>query len=505
MADHDGAIWLDLCDEQWHTVEISQEGWQIFDGKPPVKFIRSRGMLALPEPVTGGSLDDLKPFLNVRDNDDFVLMVSWLMACLKPSGPYPILCLYGEQGSAKSTAGKLLRSLVDPNAAPLRAEPRENRDLAIAASNAWLLCFDNISYIRPWLSDAFCRLSTGGGFATRELFSNGEETIFDSQRPISLNGIEDIATRADLLDRAMTIVLPAIPEKKRQPESQLWLAFEQAQPRILGALLNAVSTGLKNQLNTKLEYTPRMADFAVWVSACEPALDWPRGTFMAAYRQNRATANTTAIEANIIGLTILSFMENKPSWSGTMKELLVELEIVADEKTKNAKSWPTSPRKLSGYLRRIMPNLRNEGINITIPGHTKRGTIVVLEKIGTTPSPSSLPSPEFDNSLCKKELDADKAGDDSCDGLFAPETSSPTSSPLNVCNNKQFDEGDEGDGINPAFTKGDVQGIRSPADLPESCREEYEERLAILEIDGGLSPEHAEAQAFAEVLVRING
>jgi len=173
LAEHDGAIWLDLCNENWNTVQIYPDGWQIFDTKPPVKFIRSQGMLSLPEPISGGTLADLKPFLNVRENDDFVLMVSWLLACLKPSGPYPILCLSGEQGSAKSTACRILRNLVDPNAAPLRAGPREDRDLAIAASNAWLLCYDNISYIQPWLSDAFCRLSTGGGFATRELFTNG--------------------------------------------------------------------------------------------------------------------------------------------------------------------------------------------------------------------------------------------------------------------------------------------------------------------------------------------
>ncbi len=129
-----------------------------------------------------------------------------------------MLVLHGEQGSAKSTLVRILRALIDPNTAALRAAPRDERDLVIAARNSWCLALDNLSHLPDWLSDALCRLATGSGFATRELYTDAEETIFAAQRPIVLNGIEELATRGDLLDRALLLYLPAIPEAQRHDE-----------------------------------------------------------------------------------------------------------------------------------------------------------------------------------------------------------------------------------------------------------------------------------------------
>src|SRR5262249_51569316 len=199
---YDGRLYLDLADAQWRAVEIDRDGWRIVD-RPPIAFRRAAGMQALPEPVHGGSIDELRGFLNVngdnRDNangnnkdSDFVLAVSFILAALRDRGPYPVLCLAGEHGSAKSTFTAVLRRLIDPNSAPLRALSREDRDLFIAANNAHLLAFDNISHLPDWTSDTLCRLATGGGFATRQLYSDLDEALFDAMRPIILNGIEDI-------------------------------------------------------------------------------------------------------------------------------------------------------------------------------------------------------------------------------------------------------------------------------------------------------------------------
>ncbi len=105
----------------------------------------------------------------------------------------------------------MLRALVDPNAAAIRSEPRDTRDLIIAATNGWVVALDNLSHVSPSLSDDLCRLATGGGFATRELYTDGEETIFDAQRPIILNGIEEVATRGDLLSRTIVVRLRTLP------------------------------------------------------------------------------------------------------------------------------------------------------------------------------------------------------------------------------------------------------------------------------------------------------
>ena len=147
---------------------------------------------------------------------DFVLVVAWALACLRNRGPYPVIVLSGEQGSAKSTFSAILRALLDPNTAPLRALPREDRDLFIAASNGHVLTFDNVSGLPAWISDTLCRLATGGGFAVRQLYTDQDEVLFDAARPVILNGIEDIVTRPDLADRAVFLTLEPIPEERRR-------------------------------------------------------------------------------------------------------------------------------------------------------------------------------------------------------------------------------------------------------------------------------------------------
>jgi hypothetical protein len=233
-------------------VEIDAQGWRVIDN-PPVRFRRAAGMRPLPVP---------KP----RSDADFVLVVAWAIAVLRNHGPYPVIVLSGEQGSAKSTFSAILRALLDPNTARLRALPREDRDLFIAASNGHVLAFDNVSGLPAWISDTLCRLATGGGFAMRQLYTDQDEILFDAARPVILNSIEDIVTRPDLADRAIFLTLEPIPEERRRPEAELWADFEAERPRILGVLLDAVMQGLRRLPETRLEKLPRMADFALWAT-----------------------------------------------------------------------------------------------------------------------------------------------------------------------------------------------------------------------------------------------
>jgi hypothetical protein len=359
VAEADGALLLDLADAAWRAVEVTPSGWRVL-ADPPVRFRRTGATRVLPEPLPGGSLGLLRDFLNV-DDDGFVLAVAWLLAALRPQGPYPILALNGEQGSAKSTASTILRTILDPSAAPLRSLPRDERDLLVAASHARVVAFDNLSGLADWASDALCRLATGGGLATRKLYSDDEEHVLEVMRPVILNGIGQGVGRPDLLDRSLIVTLPAIPDEARRTEAELWAAFREAHPQILGALLTAVSTGLKNLDAVRLERLPRMADFAKWVTACEPAL-WAPGTFMKVYDRNRALAVETALDDDPMALAMRAFMATRATWEGSSSDWLNALAEVAGDATARRNDWPKNARSCSVRLRRLAPALKHVGI-----------------------------------------------------------------------------------------------------------------------------------------------
>jgi hypothetical protein len=392
-------------------------------------------MQPLPVPLPGGSVDTLRSFLNVQSDTDFVLVVAWALAVLRNSGPYPVMVLSGEQGSAKSTFSAILRALLDPNTAPLRALPREDRDLFIAASNGHVLAFDNVSGLRAWISDTLCRLATGGGFAVRQLYTDQDEVLFDATRPVILNGIEDFVTRPDLADRAVFLTLEPIPEEHRRPEAELWAAFEAERPRILGVLLDAVVRGLKMLPQTSLERLPRMADFALWATACETAL-WPAGTFWSAYCDNRDEAVENVIEADPVAAALRAMMLELTEWRGTATDLLGDLAEAAGEHVANSKTWPNSPRALSGRLRRAATFLRKIGIeiNFTKGGRprsrvihiTATGTSTIPDYSGAQPSTPSAPSAHMTNGNGNNGLTspamrtvADAADDQTDDGNAA--------------------------------------------------------------------------------------
>jgi DNA polymerase I-like protein with 3'-5' exonuclease and polymerase domains len=363
VAEHQGAIYIDLANEAWEAVEITDEGWQVVSD-PPVRFKRPNGMLKLPHPVKGGKVDALRRFVNLKDDKDWVLLIAWLVQAFRPTGPYPVLILQGEQGSSKSTLARMLRAIVDSSTTPVKTIPRGERDLVIAANNSWVVAFDNLSGLAPWLSDALCRLSTGGGFGTRTLYENDEETLFDATRPVILNGITDVATRPDLLDRAIIVVLPAIPEEKRRPESELWDEFEETLPEILGGLFDAVSTALRELPNVDLASLPRMADFAKWATAAESALGMQPGKFMEAYADSRREINERALEADPVAVAVVKLMANKEEWVGTTAKLLKDLKYLVEEDVRRYKTWPKQPQHLSRHLKRLAPVLRGEGIEV---------------------------------------------------------------------------------------------------------------------------------------------
>jgi hypothetical protein len=394
IAGHNGNVYVDLCNDVWQVVEVTPIGWRILD-RSPVKFRRTKGMLAIPVPEHGGRIDDLKPFVNVESEDDFKLIVAWLIAAFHPSGPYPLLTLQGEQGSAKSTTSRVVKDLIDPSTTPLRSFPRDERDLAIAASNGWVLAYDNLSGLSSAMSDALCKLATGGGFGTRQLYENNEEMLFNFKRPVIVNGIDDIATRQDMVSRSILQNLPAIPEEKRQDEGSFWALFESVKSKLLGAILTAVSGALRELPGVKLERLPRMADFAKWVTAAESALGWTEGSFMKAYMRNINVAIDQGLDSMPFATAVIAFMGMRDSWQGTVSDFLRSL--LTDDRTRNnQKLWP-APNKAKGWLKRIAAALRHKGIRYIDLPKSNQGAMLQLYKIAdisSQPSQSSQTAPD---------------------------------------------------------------------------------------------------------------
>lgn len=384
IAGYDGKIYVDLGNREWQAVEVDANGWRVLD-RSPVPFRRPKGFGALPVPVEGGNVEELARFTNVAE-DDWPLVLACITFWFRPTGPYCVLKIRGEQGSGKSSTILVFRKLIDPSVAPARTKPPGERELAIAVDNSWLYVVDNLSFLGPELSDALCRLATTGiGFCTRRLYTNTDEIQINAVRPVVLAGIEDVGSRSDLLDRSVTVELPSIPDDERRDESQFWLEFEEAQPRILGALLTAVSAGMRKLPEVKLDRLPRMADFMRWAAAVEEALGFDVGTCEAAYERNRAEAHVTVVEESLIAAAMIRFVQfnNLKNWEGTATELLAELKAryATDPQASRDKAWPNGARALSAQLSRLSPNLRHVGISISRGsrgrGDDRRRTIIV--------------------------------------------------------------------------------------------------------------------------------
>ena len=278
LAESEGAVWIDLGDDARSAIRATADGWTIAV-RADAPLIRPEGMRALPRPVHDpDAMQRLRQLVNVGPGADadanFRLVVAWLVAALYPAGAYCVPAVDGEQGSGKSTVCRMLRRLVDPNAADLRAPPRNEDDLLIAALNGRVIGLDNVSFIEADTADALCRIATGAGSGKRRLYADADEVIFAVARPVLLNGIPSLLARGDLADRSIAMTLPPIPDAARRPEAELWRNFEAAAPGILAALLDGLVMALRRLPTLRIDNLPRMADFARLACAAAPAFGW---------------------------------------------------------------------------------------------------------------------------------------------------------------------------------------------------------------------------------------
>ncbi|MFE8696507.1 hypothetical protein ACFYKT_09180 [Cytobacillus sp. FJAT-53684] len=371
VAEKNGAFYYDLANEDWSVVKVENGTCHVLH-EPPILFTRNKNMKAqvLPD-FTGDFRRNLKKILNhvrIKNEDDQILYLIYLVTCLIPSIPHAVLVFSGEKGASKSTSMRLTRQVVDPAVQDLLTMPNSLQDLAISLANNYMPSFDNLDGLSAEKSDLLCITSTGGAFSKRTLFTDDDETLLELRRCVVLTGINVVVTRADLIDRSIIIELDRIPENERKEEREVWEAFEKDRACIVGGALQALADAMKIFPNVKLDKLPRMADFTHWGYAIAEALGIGGERFLQAYRKNRNQSNEEAISSHPVAATIVALMRNNQTWSGSISSLLSELERIAEHEKINTKvkNFPKAAHILSRRLKEVKSNLEDVGITFEI-------------------------------------------------------------------------------------------------------------------------------------------
>jgi hypothetical protein len=359
------ALYYDLHDGG--VVEVTTGGWAI-KSEPPILFRSLSHQNAQVVPIRGGDLRELLSFANLpADGEEFgrgLLLLVWVVTSLIPGFPHPPLVVHGPQGSAKSSLFKLLKKLLDPSAIQTLSPPENRRELILQLFHHWFLPLDNLSRLPEWMSDSLSRACTGDGHSQRELYTDSAEVIFAFHRVIAVNGINLVVDKPDLLDRSLLLSLERIPENRRMGEVEFWERFEEARPRLLGAMFDAASKANRILPSVNLSHLPRMADFTRWGVAVSLALGYSKAEFLKAYRNAIAAQHDEALAASMVAQAVLALMASRDMWRGTPSELLAALNKEAEQLQidTHSRTWPKDPRWVFRRLTEVQINLESAGL-----------------------------------------------------------------------------------------------------------------------------------------------
>ncbi len=387
-------VYYDIGDGT-HIVKISPDGWTL-EAESPIYFRRFSHQKKQVLPQRGGNLIELFKFINVQQDPQKLLVLTFLVVSFIPDIPRAMLILHGDQGSAKSTLLRLLRELIDPSEVALLTPPDSIRELVQFASHHYAIFLDNLSEIAPNFSDAMCRLITGDGFTKRQLFSDDEDVLYAYKRVVGICGINQVATKPDLLDRSIIVPLERIPDGMREEEKQLEAEFEQIKPYLLGSLFDAISTTLRLAPTLELTSKPRMADYFKYATAAAKHFNFTEIQLADAFNQNVKQQNEEAIDSSPVAQTLIEFMANQSTWQGKSSELYDKLEDIAD-KIKIKKGFPKAPSWLWRKIKDIRPNLMACGISINKEKQIE-GTFIVIEKNAATASNATITPTQTESS-----------------------------------------------------------------------------------------------------------
>ena len=366
-------ILLDLANSEGQFVEISPDGWRVTAGTNAL-LQTSLSARELPAPLHGpedappdpaATLETLRACLNLSSRADWLRCLAWLLAALRPTGPFPILILQGPPGSGKTSAARLLRFLIDPSTAPFTPFPHNTRHLLSLARHNWVLAFDHIGKLSPQLGDALCRLSTGVGVLVPETplpDPTRDPLLKHLSRPMIFTVTDKWSPAPDFAGRALAVTLPEIPNTNRRADTDLLTTYSDAYPHLLGALCSAVATALQRVSAVRFSEATRQAGAQAWAMAAAPALGCTEAEMQQAFTGPTAHPLVQSIEALLIPQGL---------WTGTAADLLPHLAPSTEYQT---------PKGLSQHLKTAAPRLASAGIQLAFSRSRRGDRIIELRR-----------------------------------------------------------------------------------------------------------------------------
>jgi len=356
-------IYYDMTTPDWGAVHVTAGKWELIPHAPPIFRRRDHHQpQVVPDP--SGDIRKLLDFLPIADEGSKRLLLVWLVSCLIPDIPHPILNLYGTQGAGKSFTARLLRKLIDPDVMETVSFPSKPQDLINAIDHNYVVPFDNIASLGQDESDMLCRSATGEAQLARKLYTDNDAYIFRFRRCIILNGINVPAARPDLLDRSILICLERIAEAERRDEASLLKDFEEARPQILGGMFNALARAIEIQPGIFLPKMPRMADFAQWGCAIADALESGGNAFLAAYAANDQLQSQEALAADAVAGAVIEFVSRHRDTTNSPTDLLGKLEAIESVDPRSP-DWPQGSNALTRRLNDLKETLSKAGVGFT--------------------------------------------------------------------------------------------------------------------------------------------
>lgn len=377
VARSNGELVLDLGTPDGRAVIIGPGTWKVVD-RSPVMFTRTDLTLPLPEPVRGGKLSTtLLPMLNLSGADRD-LVVAIILSWLWPDIDHPVIYLRGEEGTAKSTAAKLLRRLIDPSSVEVKRQPGKDEDWEVSLAGQWGVVLDNLSTLPDWLSDGICTAVSEVGDVKRKKYSDQDLSVIQLRRCFILTSIDHLVSRGDLIDR--TCLFDLLPIEKRKTVAEIERDWELMWPLALGAMLDLACRvmSLLPEIEESGDFrTHRLADF-MFIAA---AMDRAAGTHAVdQYKSKVAEGVRSSVEQDVFAAHLLALADNRDGyWEGTTQDLFASYQ--RHLRPGGSASWPKTPQTMGNRISRISGVLRKSGIEVS-KMHTRTTRGWVIRRIG---------------------------------------------------------------------------------------------------------------------------